>query len=182
MNIRSISNRYAKALFMLAEEQGNTNDIKKDYQSLNQAVLENGNFLPFFESPLYTVDFKLETLDKILSGKNINKTFVQFLILLVKNRRSGLLPYVFEAFDRFDMEKNNIVPIEVSTVDALTDELKKDMESTLNRLLKGQTGRFNYTTDKSLIGGFKAQVGTYEIDMSLSNQLSTLKNYLLFKE
>jgi F-type H+-transporting ATPase subunit delta len=93
------------------------------------------------------VDLLLDIGQGHLSNEGIN--FVQ---LLVENKRLKLVSYIRELFESYRADDEGYIEAEVRTAFPLTEEDEKQLAETMENVLKRKV-QFNVEEDRSLIGG-----------------------------
>ncbi|OJV51770.1 MAG: ATP synthase F1 subunit delta [Bacteroidetes bacterium 43-16] len=167
--------RYAKSLLDLAKEQNNVDVVLSDMKTIETAVNGSAELKLFLKSPLVKADKKISVLNAIFEGK-ISTATTAFISLLVKKGREAELLEMTTAFEAQYQALNNIQTVQITTAYPLD-------EATLNVLLAKVKKELNNehvipmpVVDPSIIGGFKLQIGDKYFDMSISRDLSDIRN------
>ncbi len=177
MNRCLIAGRYAKALFKLAEEQGNLEQVIDDIKLLQSYCDEADGFTDLLASPVIRPGQKKEALHSVLESK-IEVSTMSFLDLLIMNNREMLLEYICRRFVKLYKQSKGIksvtlytaIEIEQQQVDSLTGFLHKQFNAPVELNLK---------VNPELLGGFKLTVDGKMLDTSLSSKLKQMKKQLL---
>ena len=85
--ISQVANRYAEALFQLAEEENQLSEIYSEIEDLNKLILDNKNLYDVLRSPFIGKDEKLDIADKLFTDK-LSRDVRNFLMVLIENRRT----------------------------------------------------------------------------------------------
>lgn len=173
-----IIKRYSIALFKSALEAKNQEVLADEVSSLLELIKGSKDLSLFFESPVISRDKKLQTVEALFSGK-ISLTLLNFIKMLIDNKREMLIKEILRDFIDYKNEKDGIIRITINTVVELNDYEKK----TIVNKIQEQTGFKcipEFKTDPDLIGGFTVFYKDEVIDASLKNQLLNLKK--LFKK
>ena len=64
----TVARDYAKALFMLTEELGTTEEVKDDVTVCRKVFLENPSYLTLTDTPALALSEKLSLVDEAFSG------------------------------------------------------------------------------------------------------------------
>ena len=108
-NLEILHERYANALFLVAEEGGNLDRVMEGLEILNEQWLEDGEFRRFMLHPLVTNDEKKRVIEKLAGNNRFSKTILDFLRLLIDNKRESLIHGVYLGYrDLYEAEKNKI--------------------------------------------------------------------------
>ena len=81
------SERYALALFELANENSEIEDIEKNILFLIDICNKNSEFISFLKNPTYQLDVQIKVFAEIIKIARLNKTFSNFLKLIINKRR-----------------------------------------------------------------------------------------------
>jgi len=177
MNDSLIRVRYVKALLQLAEEDKIQDSVKKDMDLILECVSESKEFVVFLESPLIKGNEKSRLVDVIFNGK-IEKLSLDFIHLLIKNKREAFLPQICRHYiDEFKLKQGikeafiyTAKPLEVKYKEQLLEFIRKKLK--LNIELKNEV-------DPSIIGGFVLRIEDQQINASIKSQLKKIKRELI---
>jgi F-type H+-transporting ATPase subunit delta len=169
--------RYAKALFDLARQTGETDSIRRDIDKLQELMNSMPDLSSFMRNYMLPRATRTITIDEIFSGM-VNLLTFQFISLLEEKKRCGILAQVCVAFvdlhDRMlGMVKGRIttpVQLEKSDIEAVTSYARTKTEGQL---------LLSTVVDPSLLGGFKLRLGDVVYDASVSAQLHMLKEKMI---
>tara|TARA_B100001559_G_scaffold317663_1_gene323266 strand:+ start:1596 stop:2153 length:558 start_codon:yes stop_codon:yes gene_type:complete len=168
------SERYALALFQLVNENSEVDEVEKNAAFLLETCEKNSEFKNFLKNPTYKLEIQKKIFLEISKIMKINKTFNNFLQLIISKRRIYFLDKILKQFVKLNMKrKGNIEALLISSKDLSTDE-RKNINQEISQAIKSNIN-FTYKIDKSLISGVKIQVGSLLIDTSVSNKLKRIK-------
>ncbi len=171
-----VSFRYASSLLGLAVEKKILDAVSMDIEFLKSAIQENAHLRSLLESPVVKPQIKASIIEEILSkGHTETKKFVRFVI---DKSRENLLYGIASKFLELRDEHIGFVTVSIKTAYEFTDEQKKRLKEKLENFLNKKVG-FSFKIDKSLIGGFVAQVNDTVYNASLKHQLDLLRVQLL---
>jgi F-type H+-transporting ATPase subunit delta len=168
-----ISERYARALFELAHENGKLEQVKKDMDLLIELVQTSREFRQLLISPVIKPAKKVAVLDALLLGK-IDEITRQFYHLLALKRREKFMEGIARAYIGKYKEHNNIVTVEIRTVQPLTADLKDKIIHIIEHR-RGIKVDLIEKLDASIIGGFIVSTGDLRYDSSLATSIKKLK-------
>ena len=172
------SERYALALFELATENSEIEDIEKNIILLHEICSKNQEFSNFLKNPTYQLEVQSKIISEISKIMRLNKTLNNFLQLIINKRRIYFLDKILETFIKLSSKrKGKIEAILTSSKDLSRDEKNKINED-ISKAIKSNID-FIYKIDKSLISGVKIQVGSLLIDTSVSNKLKKIKQLMI---
>ncbi len=181
----SLPRRYARALIQIARE-GNqeSNQVEAFGRSLEEMLraLESSSDGPSFLKTLAddTIDVnqRLAAVEELADKSGAAPLFKNFLCLLVRKERIGLLPEIGREYRRFQDEILGIVRISVVTPEQPDAGLLQKAESLLAQKLKKKiisTGK----TDPDLIGGVVLRIDHTVYDGSVKRELERMKETIL---
>ncbi len=168
------SERYALALFELANEKLELENIEKNILFLREVCKSNQDFNSFLKNPTNQLELQSKVFAEISKIMNLNKNFSNFLQLIINKRRIFFLEKILDKFIKISSNrKGKIDATLISSKDLSQDERNK-ISQEISKAIKSKI-EFIFKTDKSLISGIKIQIGSLLIDTSLSNKLKRLK-------
>ncbi len=166
--------RYAKAAFELAQDQGVLEAVHKDLAAVKGLLLQSAELRNFVASFVYTSDLKLKGLLAVTASLKLNPLTNKVFGLLAQNRRLGdLFPFLNAFSKRYDALKG-IVNAEVTSAVPLTSEQLGNLKTALGQTL-GQSAEVSTVVDPAILGGLKVRVGSRLFDASLKTKLDSLK-------
>jgi len=177
MNQSKISVRYAKALFQLALEKKKLDAVHADVLLISQALKDFGQFNLYLKSPVVKPSQKLALIREAFTG-NINEISLNFLGLLVQNKRESHLEDIIRRFFDVFREYKGIKSALITTAVPINDQVKEKFHGLLTSIYK--TGiELQVAQDDSIIGGFVLKVGDQQYDASVATGLKRMKTALL---
>ena len=115
----------------------------------------------------------------IISKKmNFCKNLKNFLFLLIEKKRIFFLKRITQNFLKLCASNRGEVKALMVSSKELTENELENLSSELSKSM-GSTIKFEYSVDKSLIGGLKLQLGSIMIDTSLKNKLRKYKQLMI---
>ncbi len=176
MNDSKISVRYAKALFQAAKEAGKLVEVSKD-MALLETSLENPEFGRILESPVIKTSQKAELIQKVFA-KSIQVLSMDFLLLILKNKRESYIPGMIRNFTRLFKDDQGVKTAELIVPAKVSEAHKKRFMDLLAKVYNSKI-EFTDKTNPELIGGFILKVEDEQFDASVSTSLSKIKKNLL---
>jgi len=169
-----VGERYAQALFDLADETGALEAVRADLASLRAAWNESADLRRLARSPVIAAEDQQKGLTAIADKAKFNGVTKNFLGLLAQNGRSRDLTAVIAGFDLLYAKKTGVVAAEVVSAQALTAAQMKSIQSALRASL-GKDPEMTARVDPSILGGLKVKVGSKLFDASLKTKLDQMK-------
>lgn len=169
-----VGERYAQALFDLADETKALEAVRADLKSLRAAFGESADLRRLLTSPVIASDDQAKGLTAIADKAKFNGTTKKFLGLLAANGRARDLTAVIAAFEALYAKKTGVVAAEVVSAQALSAAQLKSIQSALRTAL-GKDPETTVRVDPSILGGLKVKVGSKLFDASLKTKLDQMK-------
>jgi len=169
-----VGERYAQALFDLADETGALEAVRADLKSLRAAWNESADLRRLATSPVISSEDQQKGLVAIADAGRANRVTRNFLGLLGQNGRSRDLPGVIAGFDALYAKKTGVVAAEVVSAQPLTAAQTTSIQSALRTSL-GKDPEMTTRVDPSILGGLRVKVGSKLFDASLKTKLDQMK-------
>ena len=177
MVISKAAIRYAKALLDLAIEMKSLEPVYEDIVMIDGICQSNADFIAMLRSPIVAKRKKVEIYEAVFQGK-VNEMTIGFLKLITTNSRENILPEITGSFIAQYKKNKGILDVHVTSAIALEDNVKKGIFEKIHQHFEGDI-EMHEKIDQSLIGGFVINIEDKQIDASIKNQLTNLKNILL---
>ena len=172
--VSGLAERYATALFELAEDDKALAALETDVGRFATMHDQSDDLQSFLRSPIYSAEEQLRGIDAVLQKAEITGLVGNFLKVVAGNRRLFAVPEIITAFRRLMAEKRGETTAEVTSAEPLTDEQVTALKAALKDSL-GKDVALDARVDPALIGGLIVKVGSRMIDSSLRTKLSSLK-------
>tara|TARA_B110001452_G_scaffold44143_1_gene33780 strand:- start:205 stop:762 length:558 start_codon:yes stop_codon:yes gene_type:complete len=174
------SDRYAKAVFELAQENNEIENLENEIKDLSNFYDADSEFVNFITNPTQSIDNQLNVIKKISKIMKFTKILKNFLSLLVVKRRIFFLKKIMKSFLNLTAIKRGELSAKLISSKNLSNEELKEISSELSKVINSEIN-FDYKMDQSLIGGFKMQIGSLMIDTSIKNKLKKYEQLMLEK-
>ena len=161
----------------LAAEQGKLENVRADMKSLVEIIGQNRDLRLFLKSPIIKADKKEKVMTELFKDKVSPLTF-QFLALLTRKHREGILYDVAQSFDEQYKKSKNILTAVVTSAGGLDKTTRGKMLELVERQSQGEVELVE-KVDPSLIGGFILRIGDRQVDRTVARQLAKLKKELI---
>jgi F-type H+-transporting ATPase subunit delta len=172
--LSGLSQRYATALFELADERKELDQIANDLVGLRAAIQESPDLQRLLASPLLDRAEQGRALAALLERMGLGATVRNFVAVVARNRRLFALKAMADAFLADLARRRGEVRAEVVSARPLSDAQHQALLETLRRATGGKIA-IDTAVDESLIGGLVVRVGSRQIDTSLKTKLSRLQ-------
>lgn len=167
--------RYAGALFQLARERNELDEVAAGLREVAQVATQSRELMNVLRHPRITRERKKELLHKVFGG--VRADIERFLFLLIEKDRAAILPDTSREFDRLLDEHRGEADAEAITAAPLSETQR----SALLSRLEASTGlkiRLVTRVDESILGGLIVRVGDHLIDGSVASRLRLIKEQL----
>ena len=169
-----VGERYAQALYDLAERGGALAAVEADLAGLDQARREAPDFQRLLGSPAIGHEDKSKGLLAIADAAGVSPLTRKFLGLLGANARVSALPAVVAAYRRIVAARRGTVAAEVTTAVPLSEAQLAGVAAALRQSF-GKDPEMVTRVDPAILGGLKVKVGSRLFDASLKTRLDQMK-------
>lgn len=170
-----IADRYATAIFELAQEENNISALEAGTDLLDGALKESAEFRDLISSPIYSRNDQSNAISAIASKMGLAPMLGNALTLMASKRRLFVLPQLVLCLRARIAEEKGEVTADVVSAKPLSEanlaELTKVLGDAANKTVK-----VNSTVDSTLIGGLVVKMGSRMIDTSIRAKLNALQN------
>ncbi|TGA99766.1 F0F1 ATP synthase subunit delta [Sporolactobacillus shoreae] len=168
-----VANRYAKALFEVAEERNAIDSIETQLSLVTKALDENEDLSRVLMHPQVSAENK-----KALVGKLFEETagleVLNLLRLLIDRKRESIIDDVLEAYTHMADVTRGILDVTVTTAVPLDEDEKQDLAERLGEVL-GKQLRMHVKVKEDIIGGILLRIGDRLYDGTLAGKLAGFK-------
>lgn len=168
-----LAQRYAGALYELADEGKALDAVLADLKSVEAAMAESAELRRAMTSPLLPRKAQEAAVLAVAKAMGLGDLVRRFLGMLARNRRLGGFTAIAAAYRAILADKRGETTAEVVSAVALSDSQKSALEAAL----AGRAGRkisLDLKVDPRILGGLKVKVGSRLVDASLQGQLKRL--------
>jgi len=176
MHHSQINTRYAKSLFLLAEEKGILDDIRKDMDILLSVLEDNPEINTLLEHPVIKTSKKTQLLNEIFKEEVSNHT-LSLLHLIVKNNREKHLNEICRYFVVMYKKNKGIRTATITTSFDLSRTHLESIKRSIEKIFKASV-ELDSKVNESIIGGMIIQVDDKQLDLSVARQIKQLKTKL----
>jgi len=170
-----IAERYATAVFEIAQENGKIAELEGNLDDLSAALAGSDEMRDLIASPIYSRTAQGDAITAIAKQMDLSPVLVQTLGLMASKRRLFVLPQLIKQLRAKIADHKGEVTADVVSAQALSQEQADALASTLKTAV-GKDVKVNATVDESLIGGLVVKVGSKMIDTSIRAKLNSLQN------
>jgi F-type H+-transporting ATPase subunit delta len=172
--ISGLAERYAAALFELADERRALDEVAADLRELRAMLAGSGDLLRLVRSPVLSRAEQGKAMAALAQDAKLSKLTADFIAIVARNRRLFAVPAMIEAYLAQLAERRGEVTAEITAA----RELSKAQEDALGEQLRRVVGArvaIDVRVDPSLLGGMTVKIGSRMVDGSLKGQLQRLQ-------
>ena len=170
----SMAGRYAAALFELAKEQKQLDQVERDVAAFLAMLEVSADLVRLVKSPVISAQAQVRALEAILAKAGISGFTGNFLKLIVRNRRLFAVADMLKAFQSLLARERGEVSADVASAHPLSPEQMQVLSDSLKTSI-GKNVQIRTRVDPNLLGGLIVKVGSKMIDSSLRTKLNNLK-------
>jgi len=170
--MEEIAEVYARALFEVAQERDQLDEIHDELAQFAAALNDNRDAAIFFFSPYFSSDEKKDGLHRMVSGAD--PAFMNFLEALIERHR---MPAIFRIASRFEKmwdDEKQLLPVQVTSAVKLDEATVKSIGDRIGEQT-GNTIELTTSVDPDILGGIVLRVGNFILDASIRNRLEQLR-------
>ncbi|TVQ34971.1 MAG: F0F1 ATP synthase subunit delta [Geminicoccaceae bacterium] len=169
-----LADRYAKALFDLAEAGGSLDQVAADLRSFTGFLRASPELARTLPSPMVPTEVKIGTIKALAEKAGFQPLTVQFLGVVATQNRLDHVAVIIDAYLQQVATFKGEVQAEVMSAAALDDaELAAVQEMIAGAV--GKKVRLEASVDPSLLAGMIVRVGSRMVDASLKTKLRNLE-------
>ncbi|HWD59089.1 MAG TPA: F0F1 ATP synthase subunit delta [Stellaceae bacterium] len=172
--ISGLAERYAAALFELADERHALDEVAGDLRELRAMLTGSADLTRLVRSPVLTRAEQGKAMAAIAQDAKLSKLTADFVGVVAGNRRLFAVPAMIEAYLAKLAERRGEVTAEITAAQALSEAQQNSLIDQLRRVV-GSRVAIDVTIDPSLLGGLVVKIGSRLVDGSLKGQLQRLQ-------
>jgi F-type H+-transporting ATPase subunit delta len=173
--ISGVAERYAQALFSLAQEQNATDTVADALSNFGSLIAQSADLQRFVASPVFSAEEQVKAISAILSQLGFSGITANFIKLVATKRRLFVLPDMIRAFNALNDKVKGVTKAQVTVAEPLSPDHTAALEEALRQVTGGQTVKVNVNVDPSIIGGIVVKLGSRMVDASLKTKLNSLR-------
>lgn len=175
--ISGVAERYASALFELAQSEAKLPAVEKDIERLDSLLKGSDELQRLVRSPVFSAEEQLNAIGAVLDKAKIEGLVGNFVRVVASNRRLFAVPDMIRGFREKMAGHRGETTAEVTIAHALSAAQDKQLKAALKDVV-GKDVALDVTVDPSLLGGMVVKIGSRQIDTSLKTKLASMKTAL----
>ena len=172
--VTGLSGRYARALYELADEAKQLDEVAEDLRSITRALRESGDLRRLVESPLLSRDEQGRAMAAVLEAMRIGELARNTIGVLARARRLFALRDIARDFLRLLAQRRGETTAAVTSARPLSDAELAELRDTLMRVVKRNVS-IETSVDPALIGGLVVRIGSRMLDSAIRTKLQRLE-------
>jgi len=170
----ALSDRYATALFELAEDGKQLDAVAGDLAGLQALISESGDLRRLIRSPVISRRDQQRAMAAVLERAKMADITRRFIGVVARNRRLFAFPSIIVAYQEMLANRRGLATAQVVSAKALSAAQIEAIGMELKKAT-GATVAVDARVDPSLLGGLVVKVGSRMVDSSLSTKLQRLR-------
>lgn len=175
-----ITLRYAKALYLKAEEENLLQEVLSDIRLVGNTLKENAELDEVIHYPFIYPSKKREILNNLFESR-IQPLTLRFLFLIIKNKRDKYIENILRNFIDIYNERQGIKTVSLTTAVEIGEKERESVKSLVRKYFHAQKVDFRERINKEIIGGFIIQIEDQLLDASVRRQLDKVSQNLKHK-
>ena len=170
-----LAERYAAALFEVADERRTLDAAAADLRQLRAMLAESPELGRLIRSPILSRDVQGRGVAAVVEAAGLSRLVCDFLAVVARNRRLFAVPAMIAAYLARLAARRGEITAEVTAAQPLT----ADQLDALGEELRRSAGRrvaVDVRVDAGLLGGIVVKLGTRLVDASLNGRLRRLQS------
>jgi F-type H+-transporting ATPase subunit delta len=171
--VSGLAERYAAALFELADERHALDEVANDLRELRAMLAASGDLTRLVRSPVLSRADQARAMAALAADAKLSKLTSDFVAVVAGNRRLFAVPAMIAAYLDKLAERRGEVTAEITAAQALSGAQQNALGDQLRRVV-GSRVAIEVKVDPSLLGGMVVKIGSRMVDGSLKGQLQRL--------
>ena len=173
----TVKSEYGHALYLLAKEIEQVEEIKIDLTAAYEIFKTNPEYSTILDTPAISKGEKLALVDEAF--KPLHENVVSLIKILSEKHSVATFKDVYKTFILLYNEDMGIIEVEAVTAIPMNDNQITALRERINSIT-GKCAQIKNTVDPSILGGVKLRYEGVQIDASIKTRLdgfaSTLRN------
>ena len=174
----SSAKSYSQALYELATEEKNLNDVEEHAVSIIKLISQSEDFNSLIKDPTNKQDDQLNSINIIFEKFNLNNLLKKFLNFLVVKRRFFYVEKILKDFVMICSKNRGEISAKLTVAKKLNENEINKIKNELSQNF-GSDVKLNYNYNPDLIGGLIMQVESVMIDTTIKNKLQQIEKKMI---
>jgi F-type H+-transporting ATPase subunit delta len=173
--VSGVAERYAAALFDLADERHELDAVAADLRELRTMLHQSGDLVRLLRSPVLSREAQGKAIAALVEAAGLTGLTRDFLGVVARNRRLFAVPEMIEAYLRQLAERRGEVTAQVTVAEKLSGKNLDALKDALKSKTGGKDIDLDVRIDPAIIGGLIVKVGSRMVDSSLRTKLNSIR-------
>jgi len=169
---------YSQAIYELALEEKNLNDVEENVISFLKLISQSKDFNSIIKDPTNKQEDQLKVINIIFEKFNLNNLLKKFFNFLIMKRRFFYVEKILKDFIVICSKNRGEISAKLTVAKELNENEINKIKNDLSQNF-GSDVKLNYNYDPDLIGGLIMQVESVMIDTSIKNKLQQIENKMI---
>ncbi|MED7635179.1 ATP synthase F1 subunit delta [Limosilactobacillus fermentum] len=174
---KTVANRYARAIFELAQEDGQLDQTYQELVSVRQVFLDNPSLVPLLAGVDLGIKEKQALVDQVKEGAS--KYVANLLQMAFDYRRMSDMVAIVDEFERRYDEMHKRVHAEVVTAVQLDETRRNQLRDNLAARLGAQEIVLNEKVDPTILGGVVVKTANQTLDGSIKTKIEQIRRLIV---
>lgn len=175
--IRRFARPYARAILEVAGSAPKANEVRAELARFEEMVQSATDLQDLYANPGVAQETKLAVTETMVKRAGLSSEAAKVIEVLIQNHRINQLAAVIDALTALVNRELDIVIADVRSAHELSAAEQSELKATLERRV-GKKVDLRLKTDKQLLGGFVAQIGSEIYDASVAGKISKFRRQL----
>lgn len=177
MNEGLISKRYAKALYLYAQQRHEEQALYRRMKTLTGCFRTLPHLYKTLCSPVVSAGEKETLLCSILQGSP-EESYLGFVRLVLTNHRERSLSKIALSYADYYLLRKHITVVHLTFAVEMPQEILSRIQNDFARVVRGEV-ELSVRTDPSIGGGFVLQINDRRLDASVTGQIGQMRKQIL---
>ncbi len=173
----TVARRYAKALLLIAKEDGKAETYREELDGFSHLIAREKELEGALCNPLYDSAGRKKILEAVIEKLKLSSVMRSFFLLLFDKGRIGFINNINDFYQKLADELKGAVRASLVSATELADETVGKISATLSKIT-GKDIILDVQHDPSLIGGVVSRIGDLVLDGSIRTQLLNMRESL----
>ncbi|PKM51563.1 MAG: ATP synthase F1 subunit delta [Firmicutes bacterium HGW-Firmicutes-7] len=175
--VELVAQRYGTALFELALEKNQINEMEQEVVALKMILSEETELMELISNPKISLNDRKKVIDEIFKDK-ISDDLIGLIDLTIHKKRQNVLLHIFEDFISKVNAYKGVVIVDVTVYEPLSKDQESELIGRLETLTK-KTIVLKQSVDESLVGGLIIRMGDRIMNHSVKGMIGAMSKQLL---
>ena len=173
--VTGVAGRYASALFALARDERQTDEVAAALAVFDAAIAGNDDLQRLVRSPVYSAREQLGALVPILEQLGVTGIAANFIKLAAAKRRLFAVRDMIREYGQLNDALRGVTHAEATSAAPLSEANIAALKETLRAASGGKDVDLVAKVDPSIIGGLIVKLGSRMVDGSLKTKLNAIR-------